>query len=150
ARFHTEAEAVARLQHPNIVQIYGMGRHDEHPYLVLEYVDGGSLAQRLTGTPLPARRAAELVETLARAVQYAHERGIVHRDLTPGNVLLTADGQPKITDFGLAKLLVGSAAVRTQTGAIVGTPSYMAPEQAAGKAKEIGPAADVYGLGAIL
>jgi WD40 repeat protein len=150
ARFRTEAEAVARLQHPNIVQIYGVGRHDEHSYLVLEYVDGGNLAQQLTGTPFPAQRAAELVATLARAVEYAHQRGIVHRDLTPGNVLLTADGQPKITDFGLAKLLVGGGAVRTQSGAIVGTPSYMAPEQAAGKTKEIGPATDVYGLGAIL
>jgi WD40 repeat protein len=150
ARFRTEAEAVGRLQHPNIVQIYGVGRHDEHPYLVLEYVDGGNLAQQLTGTPLPARRAAELIETLARAMQYAHERGIVHRDLTPGNVLLTAEGMPKITDFGLAKLLVGGGAVRTQSGAIVGTPSYMAPEQADGRSSAIGPATDVYGLGAIL
>jgi WD40 repeat protein len=150
ARFHTEAEAVARLHHAHIVQIYGVGRHDEHPYLVLEYVDGGSLAQQLTGTLLPARRSAELVETLARAVHYAHQQGIIHRDLTPGNVLLTADGLPKITDFGLAKLLAGGGAIRTQSGAIVGTPSYMAPEQAAGKTKEIGPAADVYGLGAIL
>jgi WD40 repeat protein len=150
ARFRTEAEAVGRLQHPHIVQIYGVGRHEDHPYLVLEYVDGGNLAQQLTGTPFPARRAAELVETLARAVDHAHQRGIVHRDLTPGNVLLAADGQPKITDFGLAKLLVGGGAVRTQSGAIVGTPSYMAPEQAAGKTGEVGPATDVYGLGAIL
>src|SRR5207247_6086900 len=109
--------------------------------LVLEYVDGGNLAQQLTGVPLPARRTAELVETLARAMHHAHQRGIVHRDLTPGNVLLTADGQPKITDFGLAKLLVGAGAVRTQSGVIVGTPSYMAPEQGAGRSNECGRAA---------
>jgi WD40 repeat protein/Tfp pilus assembly protein PilF len=149
ARFQTEAEAVARLQHPHIVQIYEVGRHGERPYIALEYVDGGNLAQKLTGTPWPARPAAELLETLSRAMHYAHQRGILHRDLTPGNVLLTADGVPKITDFGLAKIRVGGG-VQTQSGAIVGTPSYMAPEQAAGKSKDIGPAADVYALGAIL
>jgi serine/threonine protein kinase/WD40 repeat protein len=150
ARFRTEAEAVARLHHPNIVQIYDVGRHDEHPYMALEYVDGGSLAQQLAGTPLPARRAAQLAETLARAVHYAHQQSIVHRDLTPANVLLTAAGVPKITDFGLAKILVGAAGVQTQSGAILGTPSYMAPEQAGGERKVIGPAADVYALGALL
>jgi serine/threonine protein kinase/WD40 repeat protein len=150
ARFQTEAEAVARLHHPHTVQIYEVGRHDKHPYMALEYVDGGSLAQKLAGAPLPARKAAELLQTLARAVSYAHERGIVHRDLTPANVLLTSAGEPKITDFGLAKLLVGDSDVQTRTGAIVGTPSYMAPEQARGKSKEVGPAADVYALGAIL
>src|SRR5262249_51293268 len=149
ARFRTEAEAVARLQHPNIVQVYEVGRQGEHPYMALEYVDGGSLAQQLTGTPWPARQAGQLVETLARAMHCAHQRGIVHRDLTPGNVLLTADGVPKITDFGLAKILVGGA-MQTQTGVILGTPSYIAPEQAAGKTREIGPAVDVYALGAIL
>jgi WD40 repeat protein len=150
ARFQTEAEAVARLQHPNMVQIYDVGQQGGCPYLVLEYVDGGSLAQQLTGTPLAARPAAQLVETLARAVHSAHQRGIVHRDLTPANVLLTAGGVPKITDFGLAKILVGGRPTQTQSGAILGTPSYMAPEQAAGKGKEVGPAADVYALGAIL
>jgi serine/threonine protein kinase/WD40 repeat protein len=149
-RFRTEAEAIARLHHPNIVQIYDVGRHGAHPYMTLEYVEGGSLAQKLTGAPQPARQAAQLVETLARAVHSAHEHGIIHRDLTPGNVLLTADGAPKITDFGLAKLVVGGREVRTQSGAIVGTPSYMAPEQAAGRGKEIGPATDVYALGTIL
>jgi hypothetical protein len=149
ARFRTEAEAVARLKHPNIVQIYEVSERDGRPYFSLEYVEGGSLAQRLKGIPQPVRPAAELVEILARAVHAAHQRGIVHRDLKPANVLLTADGVPKITDFGIAKRLDDEAG-QTQTGAVMGTPSYMAPEQAAGKTKEIGPAADIYSLGAIL
>jgi WD40 repeat protein len=149
ARFRAEAEAVARLQHPNIVQIYETGEADGHPFFSLEFCPGGSLAARLAGTPLPPAEAARLVEVLARAVQAAHERGIVHRDLKPANVLLLDDGTPKLTDFGLAKQL-GSGAGQTASGAIVGTPSYMAPEQAGGKSKEVGPAADVYALGAIL
>jgi uncharacterized protein (DUF433 family)/tRNA A-37 threonylcarbamoyl transferase component Bud32 len=148
ARFALEAEAVAQLQHPGIVQIYEIGEHDGHSFLALEYVAGGSLASRLDDKPWPADKAAELVETLARSMQAAHDRGIVHRDLKPANVLLTEDGQPKITDFGLAKRLQDEAG-RTRTGDIMGTPEYMAPEQAAGK-KDIGPAADVYALGAIL
>jgi WD40 repeat protein len=150
ARFAVEVEAVARLQHPHIVQIYDVGEHDGRPYFALEYVDGGSLEKKLTGTPQPARAAAEMVETLARAMHHAHRQGIVHRDLKPANVLLTADGTPKVTDFGLAKLLVGGGGMQTQSGAILGTPSYMAPEQAGGKSKDIGPAVDVYTLGAIL
>jgi tetratricopeptide (TPR) repeat protein len=153
ARFRTEAEAVARLQHPNIVQIYEVGEHDGRPYLTLELVDGIGLDRRLRESPLAARAAAELLQTLARAVQAAHERGIVHRDLKPANVLLSADGTPKVSDFGLAKRLAdadGDAPTpRTRTGALLGTPNYMAPEQAAG-AKDVGPAADVYALGAIL
>ena len=149
ARFRAEAEAVALVQHPNIVQIYEIGEQDGRPFFSLEYVAGGSLAAKLNGTPLPARQAAQLVETLARTMQAAHDQGIIHRDLKPANVLLTKDGVPKITDFGLAKQL-GSAKGQTQSGAIMGTPSYMAPEQAAGKTREIGPAADVYALGAIL
>src|SRR5262249_18692912 len=115
----------------------------------LEFVDGGSLAVRLAGTPLPPRRAAEIAETLARAMHAAHERGIVHRDLKPANVLLTADGVPKITDFGLAKQLDGDHG-QTASGAIMGTPSYMPPEQAAGRASAVGPLCDVYALGALL
>jgi WD40 repeat protein/tRNA A-37 threonylcarbamoyl transferase component Bud32 len=149
ARFRTEAEAVARFQHPNIVQIFEVGEHDGHPYFSLEFVDGGSLAQKLDGTPLPPQQAARLVETLARAMHAAHQAGVVHRDLKPANVLLTADGTPKITDFGLAKKLDADTG-QTQSGAIMGTPSYMAPEQAGGKSNEIGPAADTYALGAIL
>jgi ABC-type amino acid transport substrate-binding protein/tRNA A-37 threonylcarbamoyl transferase component Bud32 len=148
-RFRREAEAAAQLQHPNIVQIYEVGDQDGFPYFSLEFVDGGSLAQRLQGAAQPARWAAQLVETLARAVEVAHRHGVIHRDLKPGNVLLTSEGAVKITDFGLAKRL-GGQADQTQSGTILGTPSYMAPEQASGKTKEVGPPADVYALGAIL
>jgi WD40 repeat protein len=150
ARFRTEAEAVARLHHPGIVQIYEVGEQAGCPYLALEFVSGGSLAEQLDGTPMLPRRAAELLLDLARAVQHAHEQGIVHRDLKPGNVLLTETGVAKIADFGLAKLLHGAEASPTLTGGALGTPSYMAPEQAAGKSALIGPATDVYGLGTIL
>jgi WD40 repeat protein/tRNA A-37 threonylcarbamoyl transferase component Bud32 len=147
-RFKAEAEAIARLQHPNIVQIYSVGEQGGRPYFALEYVDGGSLAQQTVGKPFSPERAAELVEMVARGIHAAHTHGIVHRDLKPANVLLTREGTPKIADFGLAKRL-DSGQGRTQTGAILGTPSYMAPEQAGGK-KGVGPAADVYALGAIL
>jgi WD40 repeat protein len=149
ARFRTEAEAVARLQHPNVVQIYEVGDSGGLPYFSLEFVSGGSLARKLAGTPLPARQAAELLETLAKAMHHAHRRGIVHRDLKPANVLLARDGTPKVSDFGLAKRL-DERAGQTQSGAVMGTPSYMAPEQAGGKTKAIGPLADVYALGAVL
>jgi WD40 repeat protein len=149
ARFQSEAEAVARLQHPNVVQIHEVGAHHGLPYFSMELVDGGSLAQKVRGTPQPPREAAALLEVVARAVHHAHQRSIVHRDLKPANVLLTTDGTPKIADFGLAKQQEGGAE-RTASGAVVGTPSYMAPEQAAGKGKEVGPAADVWALGAIL
>jgi eukaryotic-like serine/threonine-protein kinase len=150
ARFRTEAEAIARLNHPNIVQVHEVGWEQSRPYMALEFVDGGSLASRLKGEPQPAREAAQLVETLSRAVHYAHQHGIVHRDLSPGNVLLTVDGVPKIGDFGLAKLVDGSEPTATQTGDIFGTPCYMAPEQIGSKTGAIGPSADVYALGAIL
>jgi tetratricopeptide (TPR) repeat protein len=166
ARFRTEAEAVARLQHPNIVQIHEVGEADGRPFIVLEFV-GSDLSTYLAGTPQAPRAAAGLVETLARAVAAAHQRGIVHRDLKPTNILLAGDPGspasrpplgglvPKIADFGLAKLLPGEAGTPapdryTESGAIVGTPSYMAPEQARGKSKDVGPAADVYALGAVL
>jgi WD40 repeat protein len=149
ARFRTEAEAAARLQHPSIVQIYEVGEHDGLPFFSLELVEGGSLRERLDEGPLPVCEAAALVQTLAGAMAAAHQRGVLHRDLKPGNVLLAADGTPKVTDFGLAKKLDDPSG-QTQSGAVVGTPSYMAPEQAAGKSKDIGPAADVYALGAVL
>jgi tRNA A-37 threonylcarbamoyl transferase component Bud32 len=149
ARFRLEAEAVGRLQHQNIVQIFEVSEHDGFAYLSLEYCEGGSLAKGLDGTPRPPRLAAHLVEKLATAMHAAHQRGIVHRDLKPGNVLLTADGQPKIADFGLAKDMDDSAG-QTASGAILGTPSYMAPEQAGGRSKQITPAVDVYALGAML
>src|SRR5205823_2346131 len=132
ARFQTEAEAVAGLQHPNIVAVHEVGTHAGRPFFSLEYLEGGNLAGQLAGTPQPPRQAAALVETLARAVHYAHQRGIVHRDLKPANILLTREGTAKVTDFGLVKRLDGSAE-HTRSGAILGTPSYMAPEQAQGK-----------------
>jgi WD40 repeat protein len=147
-RFRTEARAVARLQHPNIIQVHEVGEYLGLPYFSLELCTGGSLADQLDGTPWEAPRAAQLVETLAGAMQAAHRAQVVHRDLKPANVLLTAEGVAKITDFGLAKKLDEQG--QTQSGAILGTPSYMAPEQAGGKGKEIGPAADVWALGAIL
>jgi serine/threonine protein kinase/Tfp pilus assembly protein PilF len=170
ARFRGEAEAAACLQHPHIVQIHEVGEVDGRPYLVLEYVDGGSLAERLARMPQPTHAAAALVETLARAMHYAHQHSIIHRDLKPANILLVsgavvsgewsepssathhsqlATDQPKITDFGLAKRVEGGASL-TQSGAVLGTPSYMAPEQAAGKVQTVGPPADIYALGAIL
>jgi formylglycine-generating enzyme required for sulfatase activity len=149
ARFRIEGEAVARLQHPNIVQIHEIGETGGHPYCSLEYVAGGNLADRINGKPMPARDSARLVEALARAMQLAHSRNVVHRDLKPANILLAADGTPKITDFGLARQ-TDSDSDATQAGTVIGTPSYMAPEQAAGFAHEAGPAADIYALGAIL
>src|SRR5262245_55614013 len=148
-RFRGEAEAVARLHHPNIVHVYAVGEQDGHPYFSLEYVDGRSLNEALSDCLPPPPVAAALVERLARAVDYAHRRGILHRDLKPANILMTADGTPKITDFGLAKRLDEEQG-HTRTGDVLGTPSYMAPEQAKGLSKEIGPAADIYALGAIL
>jgi WD40 repeat protein/tetratricopeptide (TPR) repeat protein/tRNA A-37 threonylcarbamoyl transferase component Bud32 len=149
ARFLGEAKAVATLQHPHIVPLYDFGQHDGLPFFTLEFVAGGTLADKLHDTPLPPREAARLVEQLARGMQAAHDRGIVHRDLKPGNVLLAEDGTPKVTDFGLAKRVEVGPGL-TATGAVMGTPSYMAPEQAGGQGKLVGPAVDVYALGAIL
>jgi eukaryotic-like serine/threonine-protein kinase len=147
-RFREEARAVARLQHPNIVQVYEVGEHGNLPFFSLEYCSGGSLDRKLKATPLTPEESAVLVQTLARAVQAAHANGIVHRDLKPANVLLDAAGTPKVTDFGLAKRL--GELGKTASGALLGTPSYMSPEQAEGKGKQVGPAADIYALGAIL
>ena len=145
ARFRAEAEAAARLQHPHIVQIYEIGQFGDYPFFSLEFVEGGSLANRLAGRPWPIHEAAALVETLGRAMQEAHRLGVVHRDLKPANILLRLNGSPTVADFGLAKRL-GAGDGPTQSGAVLGTPSYMAPEQASGKSKEVGPAADVYAL----
>lgn len=150
-RFATEAKAVASLQHPNVVQIYDIGEHEGHPFFSLELVQGGTLADRFKEKKLSHAEAAKLIETLARAAHHAHEHQIVHRDLKPANVLMTQDDTPKITDFGLAKQLETEVLLtHTASGHLLGTPSYMAPEQAWGKNKEIGPAADIYALGAML
>jgi serine/threonine-protein kinase len=174
ARFRAEAEAVARLQHPNIVQIHEVGEADGRPFFALEYVAGGSLAERLAGRPLPPPRAARLVAALAEAMHLAHSRNLVHRDLKPANILLAEGGgqesgvrshesgirpalltpdsyllTPKITDFGLVRQLDADSG-QTFDGVVMGTPCYMAPEQAEGRARSAGPAADVYALGAIL
>ncbi len=153
-RFRAEAEATARLRHPGIVQIYEIGSWQnlsgtELPYLALEYIDGGSLSDRTQNRPQIPVSAARWVEQLALAVQHAHDQGVVHRDLKPSNILFTRDGQLKLCDFGVAKLLAGSD-LQTRTGILVGTPEYMAPEQAAGESSDIGVAADIWALGAIL
>jgi serine/threonine protein kinase len=148
-RFRIEAEAAARCQHPNLVRIYEVGEHAGLHYFSMELAEGGSLTKSVAGRQLPQAEAARLVQTLAEAVGYAHDKKIVHRDLKPANVVLTADGRPLITDFGLAKRLDSDTAL-TGSAAVLGTAGYMAPEQAAGQARHVGPAADVYALGAIL
>jgi serine/threonine protein kinase len=149
ARFRNEAETIARLRHPHILQIFDVGMVGDLPFLALELLDGGSLNDRLAGTPQPGRNAAEFMVLLGRAIHAAHQVGIIHRDLKPTNILFTSNGIPKISDFGLAKRLESDSR-QTETGQIMGSPSYMAPEQAQGHAKDVGPAADIYALGAIL
>jgi eukaryotic-like serine/threonine-protein kinase len=148
-RFLGEAESVARLHHPHIVQVHAFGDCEGRPYFEMEYVAGGSLADRLDGTPWPAREAARLIETLARAIHEVHRLAIVHRDLKPANILMTADGKPKVADFGLAKWLDVESGL-TRTDHVLGSPSYMAPEQTEGRAFPVGAASDVYSLGVIL
>lgn len=148
-RFHTEAKAAANLDHPGIVPIFEVGEHEGQHYFSMGFVEGRSLADRINESPLEPREAANLLIKIARAVAYANETGVIHRDLKPGNVLLDEAGEPRVTDFGLAKRLADDSGI-TATGQILGTPSYMPPEQAMGKADEVGPRADVYALGAIL
>ncbi len=149
ARFFNEGKAVARLRHPNVIQLYEFGEHDGQPYFSMEFAAGGSLKRRLADGPLPPHEAAGLVRTLALAIHAVHQEHIVHRDLKPANVLLMADGTPKVSDFGLAKLLDTDSA-QTQSDAVLGTPAYMAPEQAAGRVRDLGPAVDVWALGVLL
>jgi WD40 repeat protein/serine/threonine protein kinase len=148
-RFHVEAEAAAQLDHPGIVPIYEVGEHDGQHYFSMGFVDGQSLSKRVADGPLPAREAVGIVKVVAEAVHYAHEKGVIHRDLKPGNILLDKNGQPRVTDFGLAKLMESGSNL-TGTGQILGTPNYMPPEQAAAQVSAVGRLSDVYSLGAIL
>jgi len=154
-RFRAEAQAAANLQHPNIVAIHEVGEHDGQPYFSMDYIEGRNLAAMAKGEPLPARRAASYLKTIAEAVHYAHQKGTLHRDLKPSNVLIDEFDQPRITDFGLAKRLHDSQLSTldlqlTQTGQVLGTPSFAPPEQAGARRREIGPQSDVYSLGAVL
>ncbi|MCA9072322.1 MAG: serine/threonine protein kinase, partial [Planctomycetaceae bacterium] len=167
-RFYIEAEAAANLDHPNIVPIYEVGEYEGQHYFSMAYVEGPSLAKAVENGPLPAKESAKILKAISEAMAYAHERGVIHRDLKPANVLLaesgekrsstihlTADGiqagwyEVRVTDFGLAKKTEGDSQL-TATGKILGTPSFMPPEQASGKTDQLGPLADVYSLGAIL
>jgi serine/threonine-protein kinase len=149
ARFRSEAEAAARLDHPGIVSIFEVGECEGHPFYSMQFVEGTTLSRRLAAGRLPPREAAALLAKVADAVQAAHDRGVLHRDLKPSNILIDALGEPHVSDFGLAKRLEGDASV-THTGAILGTPCYMSPEQAAGSRGDVGPTSDVWSLGAIL
>jgi len=148
-RFRNEAQAAANLKHPNIVAIHEVGQHEGRYYFSMDYVEGQSLADVIQNGPLPAQKSAAYVKTIAEAVHFAHQRGTLHRDLKPQNVLVDTNDQPLITDFGLAKRVAGGSGL-TATGAVLGTPSYMSPEQASGRQADIGPHSDVYSLGAIL
>ena len=148
-RFRREAEAAAHLEHPCIVPIYEVGERDAQCYFSMKFVEGGQLDEVVRHTPMSIRQSAELVVKVARTVHYAHEHGILHRDIKPGNILLDQNGEPHLTDFGLARLLDAQSSV-TRTIDVLGTPSYMAPEQAAAETSKLSKATDVYGLGAVL
>ena len=148
-RFRREAEAAAKLEHPGIVPIHDVGERDGSCYFSMKFVEGGQLDEVVGRAPISVRHAAELIAKVARTVHYAHEHGILHRDIKPGNILLDENGEPHLTDFGLARLLDAQSSV-TRTIDVLGTPSYMAPEQAAGDTKKLSKATDVYGLGAVL
>jgi serine/threonine-protein kinase len=149
SRFRAEAEAAARLQHEAIVPIYEVGEFENRPYFSMKLIEGQTLAQRLAAGPMPQREAARILQAVARAIHYAHSQGVLHRDLKPSNLMLDRDGRPHVTDFGLAKRIEGDPNL-TRSGAILGTPSYMAPEQAAGARGQTSPATDVYSLGTVL
>jgi len=149
ARFRSEAESAARLDHPHIVPVYEVGDWRGQPYFAMKYVEGTTLTRRLADGPIPAREAATLLTPICEAIHFAHQRGILHRDLKPSNILIDPEGRPHVTDFGLAKRVSGDTQL-TRSGAILGTPCYMAPEQAAGKRGQLGPASDVYSLGTVL
>ncbi|MEM7457592.1 MAG: serine/threonine-protein kinase, partial [Planctomycetota bacterium] len=149
-RFNAEASAAIRLDHPNIVPIYEIGEHNGRPFFCMKLIEGETLAQRLTRGPVPARRSAQILSDISDAIGYAHDNGVLHRDMKPSNILIDADGVPYVADFGLAKYEPGRQMSLTRSGAVIGTPSYMAPEQAAGTRGEISQASDVYSLGAIL
>ena len=148
-RFRAEAETAARLQHPNIVAVHEIGETGGQPYFSMDYVAGRNLAELVRDRPLPARQAAGYVRTIAQAVQYAHAHGVLHRDLKPANVLIDESDEPRVTDFGLARQLAGDSGL-TLTGQVLGSPNFMPPEQGAGKQARVGPASDIYGLGALL
>src|SRR5262249_808145 len=143
-------EAAAHLEHPHIVPVYTVGEHEGRPFFTMRYIEGEPLSHRLAERPLPPREAAALLAPVARAIDWARQHGVLHRDLKPSNILIHATARPHVTDFGLAKRVDSDYPSLTRSGAVLGTPSYMAPEQAAGRRGEVGPASDVYGLGAIL
>ena len=148
-RFYTEAEAAAKLDHPGIVPIHEIGQYEGQHYFSMGFVEGESLASKFTDGPLPPREAAELIKQVAIAIAYAHQEGVIHRDLKPANILLDKQGQPRVTDFGLAKRVEADSGL-TATGQVLGTPSFMPPEQARAETEKIGPPSDVYSLGAVL
>lgn len=149
ARFRAEAEAIAQLDHPNIVPVYEVGQLEGHIYFSMKFVEGRTLQQVLATQPMDAREAARILSLVGKAVDFAHRRGVLHRDLKPSNILIDDEGQPHVNDFGLAKRISAQDSI-TRSGAVIGTPAYMAPEQAAGQRGQVGPVSDVYALGSIL